>query len=199
VVVAAHIAAAGVPLLFTRLRPGARGRTALLRELYPIVFVLFVWTEMGLVRDVFHTAANDAVIAAADQTLFGCNLQAVWMPAMPQRWFSEVMFFIYVAYYPAVFLTPVVLFLRHRTRALREVTLGLTVAYLACYVLYTVFPVDGRRTRWRGSRAGSPRDSSIASRTVPCIPSIHWGSDLRKRWPVAMIIWNARSSLYSRY
>jgi len=53
------------------------------------------------------------------------------------------MFFIYVAYYPAVFLTPVVLFLRHRTRALREVTLGLTVAYLACYVLYTVFPVDG--------------------------------------------------------
>jgi membrane-associated phospholipid phosphatase len=139
----AHAAAACVPLLFTRLRPNASGVTIALRELYPMVFVVFVWTEMGLIREMFHATANDAVIAAADQLLFGRHLHAVWMPAMPHRWFSESMFVVYLAYYPIVFLTPVVLLLRRRRDALRAVTFGLAAGYLTCYGVYALFPVDG--------------------------------------------------------
>ena len=142
-VVCAHVAAAVLPSVLARRHAAGRrvGRT--LHELYPLIFVLLVWIEMGLVREFLHAAANDPVIAAADQVLFGRHLHAVWMPAMPHVWFSELMFLIYLAYYPLVFLTPVVLLLLGRRQALRGVMLGLAVAYLGCYALYAVFPVDG--------------------------------------------------------
>lgn len=141
-VVGAHLAAAVLPWLLAR-RTAGRRVGQVLHELYPMIFVLLIWIEMGLVREFLHATGNDSVIAAADLALFGRHLHAVWMPAMPHLWFSELMFLVYLAYYPLVFLTPVVLLLRGRRGALRGVVLGLAVAYLGCYALYAVFPVDG--------------------------------------------------------
>ena len=142
-VVCAHVAAAVLPSVLARRHAAGRPVSRALHELYPLFFVVLVWIEMGLVREFLHATAHDPVIAAADRVLFGRHLHAVWMPAMPHAWFSELMFLIYLAYYPLVFLTPVVLLLLGRRQALRGVMLGLAVAYLGCYALYAVFPVDG--------------------------------------------------------
>lgn len=139
---AAHVAGAVLPWLIVH-RNGSSQLLSWMRELYPLVLVIVVWTEMGLVRDVMHVQGHDAVVAAADVALFGRHLQMEWMPAMPFQWFSESMFFVYVLYYPAVFLSPVVLLLRRRYDAVRDVVFTLSVAYFACYALYAVFPVDG--------------------------------------------------------
>jgi len=141
--VTAHVAAALLPLLFARLRAESGTFTRTLRELYPLVFVVLVWTELGLVREFLHAESYDAVVTAADRIVFGRHLQLLWMPAMPQVWFSELMFCIYFIYYPMVFGTPVVLLLLGHTDTVRRVVFGLTVGYLACYAIYVVFPVDG--------------------------------------------------------
>lgn len=140
-IVLAHAAAAGLPWLFGHARSVPVQRW--LRELFPLLFVVVVWSELGLIREVMHVSANDAAIGAIDRALFGRHIHSVWMPAMPQVWFSEIMFAIYFVYYPAVFLTPVVLLLSRRFRAARAVVFGLAVSYLGCYALYVFFPVDG--------------------------------------------------------
>lgn len=141
--VGVHVVAAGIPWLFGWLPRDARGVGAWIRDLYPMLFVVVVWSELGLVRELLHDGANDATIAAADRLLFGGHLHAAWMPAMSQVWFSELMFFVYLAYYPLVFLTPVVLLIQGRRPMARAVTFGLAVGYLACYAVYVLFPVDG--------------------------------------------------------
>lgn len=139
----AHLCAAiGVPSLLRRLsrRPG-RVVTAL-RELYPMIVVMATWSELGLIR-ALRAGAFDGPIAALDQWVFGTHLQALWMPAMPQVAFSELMFGFYVLYYPAVFLTPVVLLIAGARREARHIISGLTPAFLFCFASYIVFPVDG--------------------------------------------------------
>jgi len=141
--VVAHGAAALLPQLFTRLDPEPRGLTHALRELYPLVLVALVWGELGLVREFLHSAAHDPVVAGADLLVFGRHLQSVWMPAMPQVWFSELMFCLYFIYYPMVFGTPAVLLLLGKRETVRRIVFGLAVTYLTCYVVYALFPVDG--------------------------------------------------------
>jgi membrane-associated phospholipid phosphatase len=134
-----------VALVMLTGRPGARAsRFGLgVREVYPIALIAIYWLEMGLVRDAFHATAHDALIAAADLRLFGVHLHEIWIPAMPWLWFSEIMNAAYWFYYPLVFLTPLVLFLRKRNAQVTEMVFALSVAYLACYVSYALFPVDG--------------------------------------------------------
>lgn len=143
VIISAHLAGAGLPWLLARRGSAGCVAVAWLRELYPLVVVVAVWSELGLIREVMHASGHDPLIAAADLALFGRHLHAQWMPAMPSRWLSEFMFLVYFAYYPVVFLTPVILVARGRYAAARDIVFGLTVAYFACYALYTAFPVDG--------------------------------------------------------
>ncbi len=140
--VVAHAGAIWLAVLCGRLGPEASGFGRSAGDLYPIALIAIYWLEMGLVREAFHPSTFDAVIAAADRWPFGRHLQQIWMPAMPQVWFSELMFAAYWVYYPIVFVTPLVLVLRRRAAAGR-VVFRTTVAYLACYASYAIFPVDG--------------------------------------------------------
>jgi membrane-associated phospholipid phosphatase len=140
---AAHLAAAGLPSLLEqakdRLTPAGRA----LREIYPLLLLVAFWSELGFIREQLHAGANDAPIAALDLALFGVHVNAVWMPRMPHVWLSEVMHFVYFAYYPLIFLPPLVMGLAGRTAALRDMTLRLLVTYIGCYLIYIFFPVDG--------------------------------------------------------
>lgn len=140
---ASHLAAVGLVFLSGAIGPRASRFGRGLRDLYPMVLVALYWLEIGLVRDAFHTGTFDTVIARADLLLGGgSHLQVHWMPAMPWLWFSEIMFAAYWVYYPMVFAMPLVLVLARRPEAGR-VIFYTTLAYLACYVSYAVFPVDG--------------------------------------------------------
>ncbi len=142
-ILAAHLAAALMPALLVRApaRPSRPVRG--LRELYPLIWVMAFWTELDFLRAHLHDAANDGPIAALDRALFGVHLSSEWMARMPQVWFSELMHLSYFGYYALILVPPVVLAVTGRRAALRDFVLRLTVAYLACYVVYIAFPVDG--------------------------------------------------------
>ncbi len=141
---AAHAAAAALPwlLLAGRDRLSRPGRV--LREIYPLVWILPLWTELDFLRGLLHDSAFDPSIATLDRALFGgIHLDAVWIYAMPQVPFSELMHALYFSYYPAVFLPPVYVLVTRRWPALRDMAYRLPLTYLACYLIYLVMPVDG--------------------------------------------------------
>jgi membrane-associated phospholipid phosphatase len=140
---AAHVAAVFLPSLLEHKPIGISRRMGSLQDVYPLLWVMAFWTELDYLRAHLHAAANDAPIVSLDHAVFGVHLHNVWITIMPQVWLSELMHFCYFAYYALIFIPPIVLAVRQQRAALRDVILRLTVTYLACYLVYIAFPVDG--------------------------------------------------------
>lgn len=193
---AAHLVAVSLPWLIDRagdrLSPAGRA----VREAYPLLLILGYWSELGFIRELLHARAFDAPIAALDLAVFGAHWNSVWMPRMPERWFSEAMHLIYFAYYPLIFVPPVVMGLMGRTAALRDMTFRLLVTYIGCYLIYLFFPVDGpshTMARYAGAltdgffyrlthgavHAGDSRGTAFPSSHVAGAVTIAW---LAVRW-----------------
>lgn len=136
-----HAAAAALPWLLgdagSRSHLGGR-----LRDVYPLLCFAAFWTELG----VLHTLGGrawDHVVTALDTRLFGVHLQAVWMPAMPMVWLSELMFAAYVGYYAMMVLPPLTLAVAGRREALQEMVLRVIATYLVCFTVYALAPTMG--------------------------------------------------------
>lgn len=138
-----HGGAASIPWWIPRLldRPGRLLRVA--REAYPLLLIPLLWEELDAAIRITHAATNDGLIMALDRALFGLHLDAAWMPAMPQLWFSELMHFSYWIYLPLIFVPAIAMALRRDIVGFQDVTLRLLTAYLACYAVYLVFPTAG--------------------------------------------------------
>jgi membrane-associated phospholipid phosphatase len=146
---AAHGVAALLPVLWASRHRRAGGEGALsgvgavLWQYYPLVLLAAFWSEMDLFRLSIHPVPYDRIVSQLDLALFGTHWNAVLMPLLPAGWVSEAMHFSYLAYYPLIFVPPIVLGLRGRRDALRDVVYRLLLTYLVCYLVYLAFPVDG--------------------------------------------------------
>jgi membrane-associated phospholipid phosphatase len=140
-ILAAHLAAVALPWLLRRAALG--GAMRVLWEIYPLLWLCAFWSELDFIRHMLHPVSNDALVRALDLRLFGVHLDQLWMAAMPHVWFSEVMHLAYFAYYPLIFLPPVIAALAGRTEASRDMTYRLLLTYVGCYLVYMAFPVDG--------------------------------------------------------
>jgi membrane-associated phospholipid phosphatase len=143
--VLAHLAAAAIPFIFTRLDWQSSSWIAFVRQLYPIALVALYWTEVGAIRSTFHGPAFDAIVLDAERAVFGVLVHEIWLPSMPYLWLGEVMQFLYLMYYPLVFLTPIVLVLRRKDEASRDVVLNVFLVYVVCYISFALFPIEGPR------------------------------------------------------
>jgi len=140
----AHAAAIGLPWLFARAMPTAGRPMRFLREMNPLLFLAVFWLELDLVRPVLDLPGIDGPVAALDRLMAGgAHLHQVWLPAMHGRVFSEVMYFLYWAYYFAVYAPPIVLALLARHEPVRDMVFRLVLVYVGCYLVFMAFPVDG--------------------------------------------------------
>lgn len=139
----AHLAAAALPWLIAHAPRRRWGFMAALREIYPLVLLLALWTELDLLRDVLGHHGFDTQIQSLDIAVFGVHLHAVLLPRLDALWLSEPMYFMYYAYYALIFIPPLVLAVRGHRTALRDATLRLMATYLLCYLVYIAFPVYG--------------------------------------------------------
>ncbi|HSM07912.1 MAG TPA: phosphatase PAP2 family protein [Gemmatimonadota bacterium] len=139
----AHAGAVGLPWAIARLPARPRLPVRLLREAYPLLFVPLGWLELDPLIRTLHVDTWDGVIMALDRLVFGIHLDRVWIRAMPQRWFSELMYFSYWVYLPLIFLPPVAMALRRNPDGFRDVTLRLLATYLGCFVVYILMPTAG--------------------------------------------------------
>jgi membrane-associated phospholipid phosphatase len=139
----AHGAAAALPKLLRRSPGKLSSAGRVLRDIYPLIFILAFWTELDFVRRLLHDSNFDRVIGGLDLALFGVHLNQVWLPAMPWLWFSEIMHFAYFSYYLAVIVPLLYMAFRGSPEMKRDMTFRVMLVYLACFVIYIAFPVDG--------------------------------------------------------
>ncbi len=189
-----HLSLAALPLLAAQIDPTRSRAAAVIRDVYPLFLVILFWTEMGLIRQELHSAGNDASIVALEWQMTDTSPHQVFAQTISWAWFAELMSAMYTLYYPMVFLTPVVVALRGRRKAARDIVYTLAVAYCACYLSYLLFPVDGPK-RFLGTVASAGIDSwgyGFVSTLV------HAGDSLGTAFPSSHVVGAVTMALLAR-
>lgn len=145
---AMHLAALALPWLLDRAnRPFSRP-VAILRDIYPLLWVAAFWSEFGLRHDLMAVPVNDAVVAGWDLALFGAHLNWTWVAAMPWVPLSETFQAAYFSYYLMLAALPLALLAARDAAGRHEVVLRVALTYLGCFLIYSYFPVVGPRENW---------------------------------------------------
>jgi membrane-associated phospholipid phosphatase len=131
----AHLAATQIPKLLER---------TIAADLYPVLAVPLVWAEMGRILPRLHTLGIlDPAVVHFDALVFGSNWHLTWIAAMPWPWLSGVMYAAYCSYYAILILVPLALLLFRRHAILGGYAFRLLLVYVACALVYLMFPVVG--------------------------------------------------------
>lgn len=168
--VVAHLAAAGLPWLLRRARSLSRP-VRLLRRFYPLLWLAVFWTEVDLVRRHLHDGANDGFVIALERSLIGVHLHEVWMPRMHDLWLSEALHFSYFAYYVALAVPILWLARRRRPEDLFTALFRMMTVFVACFILFGLFPVDG--PRHTGIAFDGPNAAGFFARLVDVVAREH--------------------------
>lgn len=131
--------------LFTRLTSDNR-LGGVIHDLYPLVLLPALYTEIGVLSLQLGTAstyARDAVVQGWEQALFGAQISYTWIRSAPSVFWSGVLHLAYFAYYPIVVLGPLLLVARGKQQEGRHVLLSTMMAFVACYVVFVLYPVAG--------------------------------------------------------
>lgn len=144
-ILSAHLLVFLLLALFQHRRSHGRlGQT--LHDLYPLILLMPFYTELGLLgmdRGVERILANDAVVQGWEYWLFGSQISYEWIRRSPSVLWSHVLHFSYLTYYPIVVVGPILLVMRGRRPEARQVLFVTMLAYVACYVVFLLFPVAG--------------------------------------------------------
>jgi membrane-associated phospholipid phosphatase len=130
-------------LLFLLTRPGLGpvGRT--IREIYPLLLLVGLYSELDVLNGPGGTAVYDGVVQRWELAIFGAQLSTEWWRAMPSRFWSAVLHGAYLSYYLIV-VTPAFYFAwRREIVALRHFILVVMTTFVLCYLVFIFFPVAG--------------------------------------------------------
>lgn len=136
----------GVLLYVVRRLPREARIGQVLHDLFPLLVLPALYGEIGVLSvqlGVATTYARDAVVQQWEAVLFGGQVSYEWIRQAPSVFWSGVLHLAYFAYYPIITLGPVLLMLRGRARGARQVLMSMMVAFVACYVVFILFPVAG--------------------------------------------------------
>ena len=141
----AHALFALLLFLFTRLE--SRHRVGcVLHDVYPLLLLGALYTELGLLSihyGVGDLLQHDLLVQAWEERLFGAQVSYTWIRADPSVFWSGLLHFAYLLYYPIIYLSPAVLMLTGKQQGARSVILATMAAFILCYVVFALFPVAG--------------------------------------------------------
>jgi membrane-associated phospholipid phosphatase len=136
----------------------------------------------------------DGVVQHWEQLVFGTQPSRALAAAVPSWWVGGVLHLAYLSYYAIIYLPPLVMWIRDR-RGFAQVSLAFTLAMVACFAAFTVFPVAGPRylgSSWPGDggairqvvlailERGSSRGTAFPSSHVAIALAIAWSSVRRR-------------------
>lgn len=143
--VSIHLFIAVLLFLFTRLRP-QDGAGKIAHALYPLALLPVFYAELGLISlhsGVDQIFARDEVVQQWEQAIFGTQIAYDWIRHSPSALWSMVLHLAYVLYYPIILVGPIALVARSHLDEARKVLLATMIAFVACYVVFALYPVAG--------------------------------------------------------
>jgi len=117
-------------------------------DLLPLVAAPALYGEIPLLITALGSSYHDATAQGWEVAVFGAEASRVFATFVPSATVSEVLHAGYLAYYPAIFAPPLLLYARGNRRGLAETVAALTFVYLVCWMIFAVAPVQGPRYLW---------------------------------------------------
>jgi membrane-associated phospholipid phosphatase len=130
-------------LLYLVTRPGLGpvGRT--IRELYPLLLLVGLYSELDVLNGAGGIQVYDATVQQWELAVFGVQISAEWWRAMPSRLWSAVLHAAYLSYYVVVVAPAFYFVWRRDLDALRHFVLVVMTTFVVCYLAFIFFPVAG--------------------------------------------------------
>jgi membrane-associated phospholipid phosphatase len=130
-------------LLYLVTRPGLGpvGRT--IREIYPLLLLVGLYSELDVLNGPAGVEVRDAVVQQWELAIFGAQLSTEWWRAMPSRFWSALLHAAYLSYYLIVVAPAFYFVWRRNLPALRHFTLVVMTTFVVCYLVFLFFPVAG--------------------------------------------------------
>ncbi len=136
----AHALVVVLVYLVTRPGLGPVGRT--IREIYPLLLLPALYTELDILNSVPVTI-HDRLVQHWELLLFGGQISREWWQAAPSRFWSTVFHSAYLSYY-LIISTPALYFAwRGDVQAVRRFVLVVIATFVICYLIFIFFPVAG--------------------------------------------------------
>ncbi len=130
-------------LLYLVTRPGLGpvGRT--IREIYPLLLLVGLYSELDVLNGPAGVEVRDAVVQRWELAIFGVQLSTEWWRAMPSRFWSALLHAAYLSYYLIVVAPAFYFVWRRNLPALRHFILVVMTTFVVCYLVFLFFPVAG--------------------------------------------------------
>ncbi len=120
-----------------------RSLPGFIRDIYPFLFVVFLYWELRYLALLFSAGYNDPLILRWEELLFGEQLAMTFSMRFPYLWLSELFHFCYALYWVLLPLAAVLLYARGRISGFRELAYVELVVFFSCYIVFIFFPVAG--------------------------------------------------------
>jgi membrane-associated phospholipid phosphatase len=136
---------AAMLLGFSRV-PADRGIARVLHAFYPLILLAGLYSAIGVLNDgrgVDAILARDAVVQRWEAALFGGQPAYDWIRRAPSVFWSGLLHLAYLSYYPLILLPGPILATRGRWSDARQVVFATMLAFVACYLVFILFPVAG--------------------------------------------------------
>jgi membrane-associated phospholipid phosphatase len=129
-------------LLFLITRPGLGpvGRT--IREIYPLLLLPGLYSELDIVNSA-SMPVYDGLVRHWEVLLFGGQISREWWQAAPSPFWSTVFHAAYLSYYLIVSAPALYFAWRGDLKAVRRFVLVVMLTFVLCYLVFIFFPVAG--------------------------------------------------------
>jgi membrane-associated phospholipid phosphatase len=130
-------------LLYLLTRPGLGPVGRSIREIYPLLLLISLYSELDVLNGPGGVTAYDATVQGWELAIFGAQLSTEWWRAMPSRFWSAVLHAAYLSYYLIVVAPAFYFAFRRNLVALRHFILVVMTTFVVCYLIFLFFPVAG--------------------------------------------------------
>jgi len=128
---------------------------AALGDLLPLVVAPLLYAEIPFLIAAIGSVYHDAAVQQIEVAVFGVQASRRFAASFSNVGLSELLHAGYLSYYPAIFVPPLLLYVRRERRAYAETVCALTATYLVCWAIFALVPVEGPRYLW-GASASAP-------------------------------------------
>ena len=163
---------------------------AFVRDWYPILAFLPLYSELGTLSHLFFAGSRDDAIVLWEGTIMRGQPSQTWRTLFPWPWLSEYLHFAYFYYYFVPATLGLWLWLRGDMARFSRALTAILGAFLTCCLIYVAFPVIGPYHHF-----GHPAAASWGGFFGPLVHGIvERGSSLGTAFPsshtaVAVCVW----------